>query len=162
MASSPPHRLRILVDANILFSGSIWFRFPYEVLRHAVDGDVQLVLSPQIIKEARENIRKLFPERLTNFENILEGSAYEEVATPTLEAIQVNSHLVRDIKDIHVALAAIDAQVDYLVTSDRDFTDKTPQSQELHEKINIILPAAFLRQHMKWSYEDLEMIRYRK
>jgi predicted nucleic acid-binding protein len=52
MATNPPDKLRVMVDANVLFAGTLWPRFPYEVLRHAVLGDYQLVLSSRIIDEA--------------------------------------------------------------------------------------------------------------
>jgi predicted nucleic acid-binding protein len=65
---------------------------------------------------------------------------------------------VRDPKDIHVALAAISAKVDFLVSSDKDFTDP---DQPIRQKINILLPGAFLRVHMGWTSERLEAIRTR-
>jgi predicted nucleic acid-binding protein len=37
--------LRVMVDANILIAGSVWPRWPYEVLQHALRGDFGLVLS---------------------------------------------------------------------------------------------------------------------
>jgi predicted nucleic acid-binding protein len=43
---SPATDLRVMVDANILIAGVVWPRFPYEVLRHALKGDCQLILSP--------------------------------------------------------------------------------------------------------------------
>lgn len=58
MPDSPAEKikLRVMVDANILVAGSIWPRFPYAVLHHATIGDYRLVLSPEIIAEARNAI----------------------------------------------------------------------------------------------------------
>jgi len=52
MASSDKN-VRAMTDANILFSGVAFPRWPREVLRHAVKGDYQLVLCPIVIEEAR-------------------------------------------------------------------------------------------------------------
>jgi len=41
--------LRVMVDANILVSGSVWPRWPYEVLQHALRGDFQLVLNQYVM-----------------------------------------------------------------------------------------------------------------
>lgn len=153
--------LRIMVDANVLIAGMTYPRFPYEVLQHALAGDYQLVLSPRIIQEAEVAVTKLFPAFAERFGAFLAKSQYEAVAVPTEEAIQAHMTLVRDVKDVHVALAAIEGKVDFLITQDRDFTDRDETTAELHQQINVILPAAFLRQHMGWTSEALEAIRQR-
>jgi len=150
-----------MVDANVLVAGSGWPRFSYEVLRHAASGDFTLVLSRHIIEEARVHILRLIPEALDQFEVVLRESGYEETATLMPEEIAAHADLVRDPKDIPVALAAISARVDCLVTQDKDFTDRGADTEELHRRLNILLPGTFLREHMGWSSEALEAIRYR-
>jgi predicted nucleic acid-binding protein len=112
MAINPPHKLRVMVDANVLIAGTGWPRFPYEVLQHATAGDFQLVLSPFIIDEAYRHITRLFPELSSQFEQILSASEYEAVASPAKEELAQYPDLVRDKNDIPVALAAINAHVD--------------------------------------------------
>jgi len=48
MASSDKN-VRAMTDANILFSGVAFPRWPREVLRHAVKGDYKLILCPIVI-----------------------------------------------------------------------------------------------------------------
>ena len=159
MAQRPPNKLRVLVDANTLFSGCAWARFPYEVLRHAVVGDYRLVLSPQIITEAREALQAIAPHEERRLDEILSASGYESVDTPTQEDIIAHRTLVpRDPKDVHVALAAIKAKVDVLVSLDKDLT--TP-GEPVHQYLKVLLPAVFLREHMGWNSEALEGIRKR-
>ncbi len=148
-----------MVDANVLVAGVGWPRFPYEVLRHAVAGDFQLVLSPYVVDEARKHITRLFPEMLAQFEKVLLESSYEKFATPSSEELAQHPDLVRDKKDIPVALAAINAQVDYLVSTDKDLTDP---DAPVHQYLKVLLPAKFLREHMGWTSERLEQIRNRK
>ncbi len=147
-----------MVDANVLVAGLGWPRFPYEVLRHTVLGDAQLVLSPFIVEEARTHIGRLFPEHVPELDAFLEASGYERVPSPSLEEVLKHEGLIRDPADIPVALSAIQAQVDYLITQDRDFTDPNPR---LHEQLKVILPGTFLREHMGWTHEALEAIRNR-
>jgi hypothetical protein len=47
---------RTFVDANILVRGVTLPRFPYEVLRHGVLGDIRLIFSQQVREEARRYI----------------------------------------------------------------------------------------------------------
>lgn len=81
--------------------------------------------------------------------------------TPTEEEITAHPGLVRDAKDIHVALSAINAQVDFLVTQDRDFTDPGETTKEVQKRLTIRLPGTFLREQMGWTSEELEAIRGR-
>jgi putative PIN family toxin of toxin-antitoxin system len=156
------NKLRIMIDANILVAGVGWPRFSSEVLRHAVKGDCQLVLSPRIVEEARKAISEISPERLDSFDEVLETTEYEEVVSPTDEDIESNIDLVRDPKDVHVALAAIQAKVDYLVTQDKDLTALDDSTKKLRDALAIVLPGTFLRESMGWTSEALETIRNRK
>jgi predicted nucleic acid-binding protein len=71
MVAIKSSKLRVMVDANILIAGTGWPRFPYEVLKHAVQGDFILVLSPLVIEEARLHIKRLIPDMLERFEIFL-------------------------------------------------------------------------------------------
>lgn len=161
MATTTTGKLRVMVDANILIAGTGWPRFPYEVLQHAVQGDFILVLSALVIEEARLHIQRLIPEMAEGFEVFLRESDYEEVAAPTAEQVTANIRVVRDPKDVPVALAAIHAQVDCLMTQDKDFTDQDDSTAELHRRLNIMLPGTFLREYMGWTSEALEVVRTR-
>jgi len=158
MVQSPLNKLRVMVDANILVAGIGWPRFPYAVLQHAFSGDYQLVLSESIVAEARRSTQRALPTRAKMLDNFLQTVAYEAVVAPTDEEIEANANFVRDAKDIHVALAAIKAQVDYLVSSDKDLTEP---NEALHQRLTVLLPGTFLREHMGWSSEALETIRTR-
>jgi hypothetical protein len=83
---------------------------------------------------------------------------YEQVPNPSKEEVKRYPHLICDPNDIPVALSAINVQVDYLVTRDKDFTDP---DASIHEYLNIILPGTFLREHMGWASKQLEEIRGR-
>lgn len=154
-------KLRVMVDANILIAGTGWPRFPYAVLQHALEGDFVLVLSSLVVEEARLHIQRLMPGLLDRFEVFLRDCGYEEVPAPTTEEVAANICLVRDLKDVPVALAAINAGVDCLVTQDKDFTDKDESTAKLHRRLNVMLPGTFLKEHMGWTDVELEAARSR-
>ncbi len=100
-------KLRVMVDANILIAGSVWPRWPYEVLQHGLKGDFQLVLSDYVLQQARMHIRRIFTNHEDQFDTFLQSCEYELVDDPTQEQVDENLDLVRDPSDVPVALAAI-------------------------------------------------------
>jgi predicted nucleic acid-binding protein len=155
-------RVRALADANVLFAGIAFPRWPREVLRHAAAGDFQLVLCPLVIKQARRNLQKRFPEYVDSFEEFLQTVDYELVLDPTPEETEANKHLIRDLSDVAIALAAISAGVDYVISADKDFTVQDESTAELRRHVTIMLSGTFLREVMGWTSEQLESIRHRK
>jgi predicted nucleic acid-binding protein len=153
--------VRVLLDANVLLSGVVFPRWPWEILRHAVRGDFQLVLCPYVIRQARRRIAQRFPEFLAAFDEFLIRCPYELVPDPSPEDVQNHSGLVRDVTDVPVALAAIQAGVDYLVSEDKDLTEVDETTVELRRYIYPLISGTFLRQVMGWSHEELEAVRGR-
>src|SRR3972149_5591476 len=107
-------KVRAFVDANVLFAGSAFPRWPYQVLRHAAAGDFRLVLSPLVIQQARRNLQKRFPEYVDRFEAFMQSVDYEIVPDPTQEEVEVSKDIIRDFSDVPVALSAISAEVEYM------------------------------------------------
>lgn len=154
--------LRVFVDANILIAGSVWPRWLYEVLQHALKGDYQLVINSYVLEEARRILVKRFPQHIERFETFIAQCDFEIVNTPTPEEVATNSHLVRDITDVSVVLTAIKAGVDCLVSEDKDLTVRDESTAELRRHLQIYLSGTFLREVMDWSTEQLEAARGRK
>lgn len=155
-------KVRALVDANVLFAGIAFPRWPYEVLRHAAAGDFRLVLSPLVIEQARRNMQKHFPEYVNRFEIFIQSLDYDLVSDPTRDEVAVKKNIIRDLSDVPIALSAIAAKVDYLVSEDKDFTAQDETTTELRRHLKIMLSGTFLREVMGWTSEQLEAIRHRK
>jgi uncharacterized protein len=148
--------LRIMVDANILIAGSVWPRWPYEVLQHALQGDFHLVLSQYIVLQARIHIQTRFPAHSDRFDELLQACRYELVPDPTREQVAHNIDLVRDPSDVPVALAAIQAGVDCLVSEDKDLTVQDQTAARLRAELKVMISGTFLREVMGWSSENLK------
>lgn len=154
-------KLRVFLDANVLIRGVTFPRFPYEVLRHAAQGDFTPVFSPLVLDSARTYVALLFSDQLPALELLLELLGYELAPDPSPEDIATHVTLVRDAKDVPVALAAIHAQVDFLVSTDRDFTDEDDSTVELRRHIKAMKVGSFLRDVMDRESSELELIERR-
>jgi putative PIN family toxin of toxin-antitoxin system len=154
--------LRVAIDANVLITGIVWPRWPYEILQHALRDQFILVLSPLVMAEARNRIVTTFPEFVAAFDLFLHTLNYDTAPLPTREETDANRQLVRDPKDVPIALSVIAASVDYFVTYDRDFTDGGETTRAVRAAIpGIMLPPVFLRDVMGWTSAELEAIRDR-
>ena len=151
-----------MLDTSVLISGTIWPRWPYEVLQAGLRGEYQLVVAPVLIAEAMEKFQQRFPRHLADFEIVLQAVSFEFVENPTGEQILECRDMMTDIKDIPIALAAINGGVDYFVSEDKHFTERTDLNAALHEQLNVMLSGTFLRVVMGWESEDLEAVRGRK
>jgi predicted nucleic acid-binding protein len=153
---------RVMLDANVLIAGTIWPRWQYAILQHAIKGNFQLVLAPLIIEAVRRHILEIEPSQLARFERFLTDCSIELVDNPTREEVERNRNLVRSTADVPIALAAINSKVDYFVTYDRDFTDEDETTERIHQALpGIMMPPVFLREVMGWTSDDLEAIRNR-
>lgn len=161
-AGQTEKKLRVFLDANILIRGVTLPRFPYEVLRHAAIGDFIPVFSPMVLDSARLYIQELFPEHLEALDVLLGLLNHELVPDPSPEEVAAHSNLMRDAKDIPVALAAIKAQVNYLVSTDRDFTDVDDTTAELRRHLEPLRVGSFLREILGWTSEALSAIERRR
>ncbi len=160
MAEARPG-LRVMVDANILIAGSVWPRWPHEVLRHAIAADFRLVLSPYVIAQAQRRLGISFPDNAWRLNHILELTGYEEAKNPAKRQVEESSGLVRYPTDLPIALAAINAKVDHLVSEDKDFTAQDETTAELRTRLSVLLSGTFLREVMGWSSGRLEAVRGR-
>ena len=107
------------------------------------------------------HIQRRFPAYSEQFDVLLQVCLYELVADPTREQVTQHSDLVRDSSDVPVALAAINAGVDYLVSEDKDLTVQDETTAQLRQALHVMISGTFLSEVMGWSSQDLEKIRHR-
>lgn len=154
-------KLRVMVDANILYAAIGWRRWPYEVLRHVLRKDIRLVLSERVIAEATEEIGADFPDQVHAFRRLLAMLKPEMVPGPTERQIAKNKTLLPDPDDVPIALAAINAKVDYFVSEDKHFTTRDKARAELHRRLKVMISGTFLREVMGWTSKELARVHKR-
>ncbi|MBR9938331.1 putative toxin-antitoxin system toxin component, PIN family [Oscillospiraceae bacterium Marseille-Q3528] len=108
--------MRILVDTNILISAIL---FPKSLVAKAllyITDNHSIVFCDQNISELREVLRRKKPDKLPDAEVLLAELSYE-----LIPASYHAEKLIRDAKDQPILNAAIIADVDVILTGDKDF-----------------------------------------
>src|SRR5690349_13213115 len=104
-------------DANILIAAFLRPRASRAVFEEARAGRVALVLCPYVLSEARRMISRAFRARLEAFDRFVTETPHTMAPDADPAEIARNAGLVSDRADIPVALAALAAGVEYLLTS---------------------------------------------
>lgn len=108
--------MRILVDTNVLFSALLFpHSKPAQALLYAVDYH-EIVLCDRNITELRDILKRKAPKYLPDAEVLIAELPYE-----LIPAVDHAEKLIRDAKDQPILNAAIVADVDVILTGDKDF-----------------------------------------
>lgn len=109
-------RMRILIDTNILFSSLLFPNSkPARALIHIAQNH-EIVLCDRNISELRDILRRKAPRFLPDAEVFIAELSYE-----LIPAVDHAEKLIRDAKDQPILNAAIVANVDCILTGDKDF-----------------------------------------
>ena len=108
--------MKILVDTNILISALLFPKSkPAKALIY-VSEEHEMVLCDQNLNEFREVLRRKAPRVLPDAQVLLNELSYE-----LIPAAYNAEKLIRDAKDQPILNAAIVADVDVILTGDKDF-----------------------------------------
>lgn len=108
--------MRILIDTNILFSALLFPKSkPAYALLYAANNH-QIVLTDRNIFELREIIKRKKPSLLSAAETFLAQLSFE-----LIPAVGDTAKTIRDVKDQPILNGAIIADVDIILTGDKDF-----------------------------------------
>ena len=108
--------MRVLIDTNVLFSALLFpHSTPAKVLLH-VARNHEIVLTDRNITELRDIVQRKKPDLLPAVENLLAELSFELI--PTIGEMKIK---IRDVKDQPILNAAILADVDMILTGDKDF-----------------------------------------
>ena len=130
--------MRIMLDTNILIS-----MFVFKSMGSLIDTITKkhtIVICSYVIEELHEVISRKFPSKNKDLESFLLKLPFELVYTPQM--VDVNDmFVIRDADDEKVLYSAIIADVDILLTGDKDFSDVDIERPE------ILTPHEFLEKY---------------
>jgi putative PIN family toxin of toxin-antitoxin system len=133
--------MRIMLDTNVLLSIAAFRSNRLALLLPWICERHKLVLSSYVIAECYEVVRRKKPDLVVALDAFFAAIPYELELTPEI----LPNHgwfTIRDKYDEKVLYSAITADVDILITGDKDFSDI-----EI-EKPEIIAPHDFVEKYM--------------
>ena len=110
---------RVFVDTSVFFAAFYSTTgAAHDLLRLAVRGKVELVLSSTVLEEVARNLQAKAPQRSVLFEVLMRTLEPEIAPDPSRDELLAVAEYVA-LKDAPIVAAALAADVDYLVTYDR-------------------------------------------
>jgi len=116
--------IKVLIDTNILISAALSNHgTPYDAYMKAVTYPYKGVICDQNVDELRKVFNRKFPSKIYLLDRFLAIAltVLQLVETPVDEFEQEKS--IRDVKDRPILRAAMNAEVDILLTGDKDFLE---------------------------------------
>ncbi|MDL2263505.1 putative toxin-antitoxin system toxin component, PIN family [Synergistaceae bacterium OttesenSCG-928-I11] len=118
--------MRCLIDTNILISAALFPEsVPMKAFVQAVSPPHSAVVCDYSMDEMRRVFNRKFPHRIADFERFVStmALAVKIVAAPPPEESVPNEEDIRDLNDRPIFRAAVAAEVDAILTGDRDFLE---------------------------------------
>lgn len=115
--------MKLVVDTNILISGSLWDGPPARLVSAGLAGQLQMFLSLPMLLELRETLqRPRFAQRLAGRDETPETLAqrFRAACHEAAPARIMPPAELRDPDDVHVLACAVGAEADAIVTGDKD------------------------------------------
>ena len=132
----------IVLDTNVVVSALIWGGTPNRLVQMAIDGDIVLYTSPELLDELLEVLKR---QHLASRLGSRHTSVAQAVALYGDLAVRVSPGsaprvVPGDADDDHVIAAAIAARADFIVSGDRHLL-----SLGHHQTVRIVTPADAVR-----------------
>ncbi len=133
--------IKVLIDTNILISAALSNKgTPYAAYMKAVTYPYKGVICDQNVDELRKVFNRKFPSKIYLLDRFLAIAltVLQLIETPVEEFDQEKS--IRDVKDRPILRAAMNAEVDILLTGDKDFLEadiEKPRTMTAAEFLNM-------------------------
>ena len=128
--------MKILIDTNILISSVLFPNSKIAKVVLYVSDYYEIVLTKQIIDEFRRIIEKKFCSTIKESEELLNELEFELLDDNYLEKIKI-----RDPNDQIILNSAVENNIGYLLTGDKDFfvlNIQNPKCVSINEMIEIL------------------------
>jgi putative PIN family toxin of toxin-antitoxin system len=115
---------KVMLDANIIiFAIYNPTGTPFQAFRKASEPPYTLVLCDQIIDEIRRIFNRKFPHKISDMERFLAIAHYDLITLDAGDIASSDEATIRDINDRPILRAARKADVNIIVTGDKDFLE---------------------------------------
>ena len=118
-------KIKIFFDSSALIAGIISNQGATQVLLLlAEDEKIKIIVSEQVLVEVERNIAKKVPKALSFARELIRTANIRIVRDPQCDQVRQSQEWINHPADIPILVAAVNAQVDFLVTlNSRHFID---------------------------------------
>ena len=136
--------IKVFLDASVIFSAAYSpTGASREILRLALGGSAQIVVSRFVLEEAERNLAKKVPDKVKTYQVFIELLEPEVIPDPTKDEVLAAAEYT-PLKDAPVIAAAIKAQPNYLATLDRRHLIDQPEVAR-KSGLDIVLPEVVVK-----------------
>lgn len=132
--------MRIMLDTNVLISIALFKGRDLGLMLNRICESHQLVLSSYVVDEIYGVVRRKWPAQIAALDRFFSAIPFEMEHTPEILP-EHNWFHIRDANDEKVLYSAITADVDILITGDKDFAEIDI------EKPEIMTPRDYMKQY---------------
>lgn len=134
--------MRVFIDSSVLIAASYSpTGASREIIRQAIQGKTELVISNLVLEETRQNLSIKAPEALPAYQQFLDAIPFETISPTKRQVLEAARYT--DLKDAPIVAAAKRARVDYLVSLDRHHLVGVPEVAH-RSGLKIVLPGELL------------------
>ena len=131
--------MKVLIDTNVLFSAALFrHSVPYYAFAKAVSAPYYGVVCDKNIEELKRIFNRKASDKIETLNRFLATALFILEIVPTPEIAITEESKIRDVEDRPILRAALNAQVDVLLTGDKDFLESGITS------LRILSPTEFL------------------
>ncbi len=110
-------KANLFLDSSALFAGIISSSGAARALLLLAESDqITITLSEQVVAETERAVARKVPQALADLRAAILASKAQIVQDPAPEKVHENLHLISHHVDVPILLAAMKANVDYLIT----------------------------------------------
>jgi predicted nucleic acid-binding protein len=114
----------LFLDSSALFAGIVSADGASRaLLLIAEEGLIVVTLSEQVVAETERAVARKVPQALPAYREAIRSTGLRIVRDPSPEDVRAFGDIITHQADVPIVLAAMQAQVDYLVTLNRRFLD---------------------------------------
>jgi putative PIN family toxin of toxin-antitoxin system len=111
-------KLKITLDTNVIISALFWNGFPNAILRKCIRGEVELILSEEILEEVEEVLRKEKKFMMTEKAIVEQKEELLKIAKLVIPAKKLNV-IKEDLKDNKILECGVAGKVNFIVSGDK-------------------------------------------
>jgi predicted nucleic acid-binding protein len=128
----PIKKLRVFFDTSVIFAAVLSSDGGARRLFQLAEvGVLRLLVSPSVLREAEEVVRRKAPSSLPALAQLLHAANAETCSAATAGEIKKAHQIVQYLPDAHVLAEAIHAKSDWFVTHDKEHFLKKKKSLPL-------------------------------